>query len=299
MLHQLTNFLKIVLEESIESPERELIRNMLRNALSSKDIRGHTPISYAIMRFTKQSIIFEELELLCDLLVLDIEVVQLLTPSQSPIQYQQKKEEDINEDKKMQNNPHKPSSSSSGGWDSTRVEIDSSHYPCDILEIHDSTKKLPSNKEFFVKYVNKGVPVIFRQVASSSSSAKLLSIPNDSGNNNNKRKTSKKSSDTMEEVREVFEKSHFLSHYGKYEVPVSTIPYSGMKTDTTNILLTNVLDDMIPILWLQPTSNILLSNLLDDLIDFYTMVGHCYILMYILFYFYRYVWNKEFNLDAS
>lgn len=213
MLQQLTKFIQRIIlaiseeEETLSlelsvAAEKDLILSIFRTALISKDMRGHSPISYAVMRYSQNSVIFDELKSLCNLLLLDIEVLLLEFPW---IQTHYNSNSNV-----MNNIIADQNNVISGGWSTIKKELPQ-HYmdnSCDIMEVYE--KSLPNNKEFFVNYVNRGVPVIFRQVALSDSPTK-----------------STKYSDNMKKIRKVFQKDNFMLNYGSFRVPSATIPYSG------------------------------------------------------------------------
>lgn len=169
--------------------------SMVREALRTADLRGHTPVSYAAMRFSTASPIGDALRLLClDLnLDLDQEVAHsrengaLHTPTAAPAKV----------------TITTATTSENGGWRTTLLaDAISSESGADprILEVH--TSALPSNKEFFNTYLNTGTPVIFRR-------------------------TSGTAEDSVAATQKAFKKADFLASYGDVTVPAATIPYAG------------------------------------------------------------------------
>jgi hypothetical protein len=82
----------------------------------------------------------------------------------------------------------------SGGWQLTPTTL-YTHHVSDIQEVFGA--ELPSNKEFFAKYVNTSTPVVFRGAAMESS------------------------------VRDTLSKREFVARYGGFAVPQAVLPYSG------------------------------------------------------------------------
>ena len=92
------------------------------------------------------------------------------------------------------------SNNSGGGWNPTRLTSFDTNQ-CDILEIWNET--LPNAVDFFNRFVNQGRPVIFRHAGIHPESK-------------------------MKILQQVFEQNAFIKIYGKVKVDAAIIPYGGM-----------------------------------------------------------------------
>ena len=110
-----------------------------------------------------------------------------------------------------------------GGWSAFKRNILMDDR-CDVWE--EFRPSLLSNKEFFLRFINTGTPVIFRGVASKANVAKKGTSAKKYATAS-RSSSSSSSSHTMQELLEVFQKSSFVNNYGRIKVPASTSPYSG------------------------------------------------------------------------
>lgn len=106
-----------------------------------------------------------------------------------------------------------------GGWPSAALEYEEiiNTTRCDIEEVW-GLSELPSNKQFFEQYVNRGKPVIFRSVGGD--------IPQLTSKNRIRYSVSATQNALRRDV--------FLRDFGAFEVPSSPIPYAssfGFKTE--------------------------------------------------------------------
>jgi len=173
-----------------------------------KDRRGHSPLSYALMRFKHDSPIVKALELLYQQLNIKLDEVFNVSAQDKGID-----DKGINRleaiDRGVIDN---------GGWSAWKHNIPMDDR-CDVRE--EFLPSLLSNKEFFLRFINTGTPVIFRGVANATKSASTRA------RSEKTKSDSSSSSDTMQELLRVFKKTSFINKYGRIKVPASTIPYSG------------------------------------------------------------------------
>jgi hypothetical protein len=187
------------------------IKKRMFRSLQVKDIRGHTPLSYARMRFGKESNIYQVMEKFLSFFGTLIE--DAATPDNEAIEGFQDVSSDIDVSSEQDDG---------GSWDEKTVLIgDVTDSPstqtaeetepakntkgkerCDILEIWNEV--LPSAEEFFAKYINQGKPVIFRNAALMEN-------------------------EKMNLLRHNYQKNRFLSKYGKLKASISPIPYGGKR----------------------------------------------------------------------
>lgn len=99
-----------------------------------------------------------------------------------------------------------------GGWSTERLEVDPdtfSHFTgphhCDIKQVYLNSS-IPNQEEFFMEYINNGIPVVFRGAALDSSVSRMSAL------------------------RHLFRKDKFLRVYGSNKVSASTLPYGGIST---------------------------------------------------------------------
>eukprot|EP00599_Poterioochromonas_sp_BG-1_P011878 CAMPEP_0173160326 /NCGR_PEP_ID=MMETSP1105-20130129/17764_1 /TAXON_ID=2985 /ORGANISM="Ochromonas sp., Strain BG-1" /LENGTH=770 /DNA_ID=CAMNT_0014079181 /DNA_START=81 /DNA_END=2393 /DNA_ORIENTATION=+ len=168
-------------------------RNRILHALMGKDYRGHTALSYALMRFGVDSAISHELSRLISLLQsnrIEADLETELRPLETQEGVLLMKHSEVE---------RKDEGTDLGGWDSLRIiDRNEESEQCDIAEIWDEV--LPDAATFFQKYINTATPVIFRRSA-------LLA------------------NEEMSKLRKVFSKETFLRKYGKLKVSTSSIPY--------------------------------------------------------------------------
>ena len=177
----------------------KLCAAVLRNALVAIDVRGHSPISYAAMRFSRESPVMDALRRLCLAVGTDADAV-LTEPTN-----------DVSLPLGIVGGSGAGGAEASvddGGWDPTRLLLsDFADLPTasmrGILEVH--IDQLLTNDEFFRKYVNMGTPVVFRGVLKESAPPGF----------------------SLKKLRDGFKKDNFLAVYGNVSVPASTIPYAG------------------------------------------------------------------------
>uniref|UniRef100_A0A7S3GSE1 JmjC domain-containing protein n=1 Tax=Spumella elongata TaxID=89044 RepID=A0A7S3GSE1_9STRA len=213
MLNQLAQFV-LDLRGGLEVPSAVALENegtpspaqttciaceeMLKEALQCADQRGHTPVSYAMMRFSAESPAADALRNLCRVLGLDFD--QLVAHAQ---------ENNILRDASAGSDTSagELAPSADGGWQTKRLASGDAFVAAKgdarIAEVHVET--LPDNKNFFAQYLNTGTPAIFRRKLSSSADEK----------------------DSVLVTQKVFEKEHFLSQYGDVSVPAASIPYAS------------------------------------------------------------------------
>lgn len=99
-----------------------------------------------------------------------------------------------------------------GGWSSERLEVNPekfSHFAgpnhCDIKQVYLNSS-IPNQEEFFMEYINNGIPVVFRGAALDSSITRMAAL------------------------RHTFRKDNFLKVYGSKKVSASSLPYGGIST---------------------------------------------------------------------
>lgn len=211
MLSQLTRFLSELVKQDLVGAKSSTAMKLLRASLTAKDRRNHSPLSYAIMRFKHDSPMVKGLELLS--LQLDFELDDAFHVSTKNVG-----NGDINRVKTADRDLI-----DTGGWSAFKRNI-SMDDRCDVWE--EFRPSLLSNKEFFLRFINTGTPVIFRGVASKSNVAKNGATAK-KGATASRDSSSSSGSHTMQELLEVFQKSYFVNKYGRIKVPASTIPYSG------------------------------------------------------------------------
>lgn len=194
---------------------------MMRRALSATDDRGHSPISYAVMRFSAASPVAEALRALSAQVKLDFAAELAVHTSGTGVLAAPQQEKVVEQGGSLLGEPL-----AAGGWNATKpasIFRFSSSSSTDnrgesgdtrLLEV-TGLAALPSNREFFLNYLNRGVPVVFRR-------------PGLLGSTSNSTSTSRGYS--TRELREVFRKDRFVSEYGAVTVPAATIPYAGKHT---------------------------------------------------------------------
>lgn len=191
-----------------ESEELQELRKRILRGLTSKDHRGHTPLSYAVMRYgTDSQIAF----MFRDFLELfqskdDIDHIYIPSPTDSIAAESSEGLSEAGSGQPSSDAIDKPPlqnvTTDLGGWDELRIidEKDQGKERCDVLEVWDEA--LPDAETFFRKYINTATPVIFRGAA-------LLP------------------EEEMSKLRKIFSKEVFLRKYGKLKVSTSPIPYGG------------------------------------------------------------------------
>jgi len=176
---------------------------LFRKALTTADRRGHTPISYAVMRFSAASPVAFALRSLCAQLGLDFDQEVAYVRERGILRAPAPGGETTPTSTVDRAVPD-------GGWRTTRFAASAAVGKPDprVVEV-DSAVLLPSNKEFFARYLNAGSPVIFRR----------STAPAVTGGG--------AASDSVSVTQGVFRKDNFLSGYGDITVPAATIPYAG------------------------------------------------------------------------
>lgn len=195
---------EVLLDGTASASVAAICDELFRKALHAADKRGHTPISYAVMRFSAASPVASALRGLCAQLGLDFDQEVDRSRERGALR------------------PSAPAASEAtsvpervvpdGGWRTTRLAGGAALSAAGtvgtdprLLEVDSPV--LPSNKEFFAQYLNTGSPVIFRSSPVATQ---------DSGN-----------LDSVRATQEVFRKKKFLSAYGDITVPAAAIPYAG------------------------------------------------------------------------
>jgi hypothetical protein len=187
------------------SPVHATCVQLLRDAFTATDARGHTPISYCAMRFSPQSPAFAALSEFAA--AVGVSVAAALADAvdagvlRQPSPQAQRSDSSSTQELQVLDN---------GGWDTSRLPVLSDAAgasPVDhrITEVFAPT--LPANKEFFQKYINTGTPVVFRQVVDPAVSVSPAA--------------------STSALRAVLKKDAFLQRYGNFSVPAATIPYAG------------------------------------------------------------------------
>lgn len=207
MLSQLTQFLSELVKQDLTGTKSSTALKLIQASLTAKDRRGHSPVSYALMRFKHDSPIVKALELLNQQLNFEMDDVFHVSTDNSDMNRVKTADKDLID---------------TGGWSTFKRNI-SIDDRCDVWE--EFRPSLLSNKEFFLRFINTGTPVIFRGVASTANIAKK--VASKKKGTTASRGSSSSSSHTMQELLKVFQKSYFVNKYGKINVPASTIPYSG------------------------------------------------------------------------
>jgi hypothetical protein len=172
---------------------------LLRDALVSADARGHSPISYAIMRFSRSSPSVAAVRRLCEAVGADLDAAAadalsagVLRGASQPASASAATAGDSGED--------------SGGWHAARLPgLSVGAVDSRVAEVFAAT--LPTNKDFFRQYLNTGTPAIFRQAVAPSPPAHRTA--------------------SASTLRQVFQRGAFLDRYGNITVPAATIPYAG------------------------------------------------------------------------
>jgi hypothetical protein len=187
------------------SPVHATCVQLLRDALTATDARGHTPISYCAMRFSPQSPAFAALSEFAAAVGVPVaaalaDAVDAGVLRQPSPQAQRSDSGTVQELQALED----------GGWDTSRLPVLSDAtgaLPVDhrITEVFAPT--LPGNKEFFQRYINTGTPVAFKQVVDPAVSASPAA--------------------STSALRAVLKKDAFLRRYGNFSVPAATIPYAG------------------------------------------------------------------------
>lgn len=110
-----------------------------------------------------------------------------------------------------------PQVSDCGGWSTERLQDDRiphieqsyENSKCDVIEVwpDDTTgySSLPTSQDFFINYLNNGIPVIFRNA--------LIGQDNQHSSYGNN-------------VQAVLKRNNFLRKYGNYSIPIADIPYA-------------------------------------------------------------------------
>jgi hypothetical protein len=245
MLKQLGSFVSQVKDSGASVSEEDHVQlqgqihasiSLMKGALGAIDSRGHTPVTYALMRFSKSSPVVASLRELCGAVDFDFEAAALSYTEKvrsltigSTVDLQASEGQSfaaVSED--------------GGGWTpqgpggagvpgplsavirdilSTKASSEEATKSAwndmsDVRVLEVLADELPTNKEFFLKYINTGTPVVFRktqQERCSGVSDKQVPV-----------------STSMTELRARFQKDAFLARYGSVAVPSSTIPYAGI-----------------------------------------------------------------------
>lgn len=165
---------------------------MLQSALTRQDMRQKTPADYVMLRYGMSPTLTAIRQLMAaaglpvDALNDDLQFNSAINVAQRAASAARKRR------------PAQDAGqlSRDGGWSQQTIDTDTvgDLQRCDVEERWDG---LPSNQEFFVKYVSTGTPVIFRGAAFNT------------------------------QIRNAFEKKNFVEKYGNFRAPSSTIPYAG------------------------------------------------------------------------
>ncbi|KAJ1405088.1 hypothetical protein B484DRAFT_483427 [Ochromonadaceae sp. CCMP2298] len=179
MLMQLEHFLQGLSQAHMQEGSAAL-----RAALQQRDRRGHSPVSYAVLRFSAASPIGAAMQSLCTALGADFDALAIIpfAPASAPTA--------VHVPEVLENSAES-SGPGSGGWSAQRLGA-GDLAECGVLEVSGS---LPSNREFFARYVNTGTPVVFRGAAKG--------------------------------LQELFERERFVKAYGDFLVPAAAIPYAS------------------------------------------------------------------------
>jgi hypothetical protein len=169
---------------------------LLRDALVSADARGHSPVSYAIMRFSQSSPSVAAVRRLCKAVGADLDAAEADALSAGVLRCAASNSAAAAEG----------SDEDSGGWHAARVPgLSVTSVDPRIAEVFAAT--LPTNRDFFRQYLNTGTPAIFRQAVAPSPPAHRTA--------------------SASTLRQVFQRGAFLDRYGNISVPAATIPYAG------------------------------------------------------------------------
>ena len=207
----LDDLIEVFSQINLSDERRARTYSQLAAALLAKDVRGHTPISYAVTRWGPASYIGNALNRFCRLVGIDYAVyVEKIPRFKVSKKAAASEEEDFDDMPALVEEGSSADKSetvtSSGGWNTVRMTSEDTT-TCDIVEVVDCDV-LPTNKEFFEKYLNTSTPVVFRGA-------------------------------TNQKIRDLFVKETFSDAYGDFVVPVAPIPYPGKQLVVAVILLIN------------------------------------------------------------
>lgn len=189
----LDDLIEVFSQINLTEERRARTYSQLAAALMTKDVRGHTPVSYAVTRWGPSSYIGNALNRFCTLVGIDFAAYVQKVP-----RFQRKAEEEFDDMPALVDeatSDKTDSVSANGGWNTVRMTSEDTT-TCDVVEVVDCEGVLPSNKEFFAKYLNTSTPVVFRGA-------------------------------THQAIRDLFVKETFTESYGDFVVPVAPIPYPG------------------------------------------------------------------------
>lgn len=187
-------------EGDLEAVRR--VRGKLDVALAAVDIRGHTPISYAALRYGADGSVYFAFKKLASLsgTVLDTVLEEFLLGSYK----------NHSQTEKNQVEGHHQPVGIGGGWSSAMLpdEFRGDSTRCDILEVWSGQ---PTPVDFFVHYIALGKPVIFRRALQTEDQNEMS-------------------------IRRHFQKDTFLKKYGNEIIPVSAIPYASSFGVKSNVM---------------------------------------------------------------
>lgn len=185
---------------------------LLKGALISADARGHTPISYAAMRFSQESPAFAAVRELATVVEVSVEDALAAATEAGVLRPPSSRGSDDNPAGTGDAQPR--AMGEAGGWGCVRLpglpdDVNPPAQSSGVVEVWSPV--LPSNKEFFRKYLNTGTPVLFRKATAPSPPA----AP----------------SASTSTLRSAFQKDAFLQRYSNFTVPAAIIPYAGKFPD--------------------------------------------------------------------
>lgn len=200
---------------SVPKSKSEIAKRIL-SKLHLTDSRGHSPFTYCLIRFGKDSKVcqtyMEFVKELCNAAEISFDAVEheqeeslnkidplydlLRTKETRSVEVTLTTEGDTSTVPKEEMNVN---SGKFGGWNPQRLYNFDTHR-CDILEIWNETLPMPA--QFFARFVNQGRPVIFRHAGLHPEGR-------------------------MKMLQKVFEKGNFIKTYGRVKVDAAVIPYGG------------------------------------------------------------------------
>lgn len=199
-----------VLNSNRKSESFLLVTQLISNSLLLPDNFGNSPLQYSYNRYSKLSPVYISMKRLCDVVGITDSILQNEFMKDDGIDISIKQNNVCNEEDNCIENIRKKSTiNSSGGWSSISLldsNIENIHnfsfIKTDICDIEVHYGSLPSIKDFYSNYINKGKPVIFRG---------------------------------MSNAKDSFEMSSFINKYGNIQVPISSIPYGGSFGESVDI----------------------------------------------------------------
>mmetsp|Transcript_19810 Transcript_19810/g.33321 ORF Transcript_19810/g.33321 Transcript_19810/m.33321 type:complete len:692 (+) Transcript_19810:81-2156(+) len=179
--------------DQYKSKRARRVRGKLAVALTTADIRGHSPVAYASLRYGPESDVYAALRELATLAQADLDEVLLEFLFKSHERHEPSGE---------QQERRGVDAADGGGWSDAVLDpvLRGDPERCDILEVWVGQ---PEPVDFFVNYVALGKPVVFRGAMQHMEARGETSI------------------------RAALNRKQFLQKYGRESIAVSTIPYAS------------------------------------------------------------------------